>query len=145
MIFGSLISLYFAETVLQAIRDGGGINVVVSHSRQDKLGHYINRLGLAHLIDKYYGIDDGTIVSKEDVLKKKTRAIREILDQYNSYLSCAVGDTDKDFNAARSAGVNMFYWLSPTKNKGLEKELYKSMVLQKLKFIDNLNEISQDL
>ena len=71
--------------------------------------------------------------------------IRDILNQYDSYHSYAVGDTDKDFNAARSAGVNMFYWLLPTKNNELEKELYKRMLPQKLKFIDQLNEISQDL
>ncbi|OGZ43455.1 MAG: hypothetical protein A3J55_02805 [Candidatus Ryanbacteria bacterium RIFCSPHIGHO2_02_FULL_45_17b] len=134
-----------AETILQAVRDGGGVNVVVSHSRHDKLGHYINRLGLDRFIDEYYGIDDGTIVSKEDVLKKKTMVMRDILNQYDSYHSYAVGDTDKDFNAARSAGINMFYWLLPTKNNGLEKELYKRMLSQKLKFINQLNEILQDL
>ena len=121
------------------------MNVVVSHSRHDKLGHYINRLGLDRFIDEYYGIDDGTIVSKEDVLKKKTMVMRDILNQYDSYHSYAVGDTDKDFNAARSAGINMFYWLLPTKNNGLEKELYKRMLSQKLKFINQLNEILQDL
>ena len=121
------------------------MNIVVSHSRQDKLGYYIDQIRLSHLIDDYYGIDDGTITSREDVLKKKTAVIREILDQHGDSRSCAVGDADMDFNAARSAGVDMFYWLLPANNKGTKQELYKGISSQKLKFIIQLEEILQDL
>lgn len=134
-----------AEAVLQKIKSGGGVNIVVSHSRQDKLGYYIDQTRLSHLIDDYYGIDDGSITSREDVLKKKTAVIREILDQHNGSRSHAVGDADMDFNAARSADVDMFYWLLPTNNKEAKQGLYKGISSQKLKFIIQLEEISQDL
>ena len=101
--------------------------------------------GLRHLIDDYYGIDDSSIASREDVLKKKTAAIREILDQYNDFRSYAVGDADMDFNAARSAGVDMFYWLLPVNNKGTKQELCKGISSQKLTFIIQLEKILQDL
>lgn len=134
-----------AEAVLQKVKDLGGINIVVSHSRQDKLGCYIKQVGLHHLVDSYYGIDDGSIASREDVLKKKTVVIREILDRHSDYHSYAVGDADMDFNAARSAGVDFFYWLLPINNKGAKQELYKGITSQKLKFILQLEEILQDL
>ncbi len=148
--FASLIKKYSypnagAEAVLRFIKSNKGVNIVVSHSRQDKLGYYINQIGLNHFIDEYYGIDDGTIMSQEDVLKKKTTIIREVLNKYKNFYSYAIGDADMDFNAARSAGVDVFYWLLPVNNKGMKQELYKGISSQKLKFIIQLEEILKDL
>lgn len=134
-----------ADKVLQFIKDAGGVNVVVSHSRQDKLAHYIKHVGLDSYVDQYYGIDDGTIMSQQDVLKRKTAKIKEILNQYPDHVSFAVGDTERDFHAARSAGIERFYWIFSLHDTAHEQDLYKNITSNKLRFITNLEEIIQDL
>lgn len=134
-----------AKTVLKFVKKNGGKNIVVSHSRQNKLGLYISKVGLSEYIDSYYGIDDGTIKSKQDVLKKKANVISNLLGSSGNSTFYAVGDADMDFAAARSVGVKKFYWLLPINNKGTKQRMYKGVASTKLKFIVDLSEIIKDL
>ncbi len=134
-----------AREMLQFIKDNGGVNFIVSNSKQDKLGNYINHVGLDRVIDGYYGIDDGKISSKQDVLRRKTLKIREVLNRYPKHVSFAIGDSEKDFYSARSADIHKYYWiLSEEVNENLI-ERYKNMSSEKLNFINDLSEIIQDL
>lgn len=134
-----------AKTVLKFIKKSGGKNIVISHSRQDKLGAYISNVGLSNYIDLYFGIDDGTIKSKQDVLKKKANVISNLLENSGDLNFYAVGDADMDFDAARSIGVKRFYWLLPITNKGDKQREYNGVASTKLKFIVDLKEIISDL
>ena len=96
-------------------------------------------------VEGYYGIDDGTVRSPQDVLKKKTAKIREVLDQYKAYESTAVGDNEKDFNAARVAGISGFYWLLSPNRTTPDENLYKGTLPNQLKFIHSLENITKDL
>lgn len=134
-----------ALSVLQAVKASGGVNVVVSHSRQDKLEYYLSHVGLIHVINEYYGVDDGTVASWEDVLKKKVLVIKKILAQHSSAHSYGVGDSDTDFYAAQSSGIDYFYWLLPANNKVRKEQLHKDVPSDRLKFLLELEEIVSDL
>lgn len=133
-----------AEKSLRAVKNAGGVNIVVSHSRQDKLGYYLEHVGLINLVHEYYGVDDGTVASRKDVLSKKTTIIREVLVRHSGAHVHAVGDAGVDFHAAQAANVDVFYWLLPS-DEDTQPHLHADVPKDKLKFILNLEEIIPDL
>ncbi|MCK4918619.1 MAG: HAD hydrolase-like protein [Candidatus Pacebacteria bacterium] len=134
-----------AKSLLRTIKECGGINIVVSYSRQNKLKKYISQIGLEELIDEYHGVDDNTLKSKQDILKKKSLSIKSILKKYPGYKTYAVGDTGEDFNAARISGIDKFFWLLSKDDKKTKQQLYKNIDSKKLQFIFDLEEIKEVL
>lgn len=144
--FGYLLEKYSqanegALHVLQHVKSNGGKNVVVSHSRQDKLGFYIDHIGAGQYVDEYYGVDDGSISSREDVVQRKTSVIRGIHDRHKHLHCLAIGDAEMDFRAAMLAGVKKFFWLIHVNNKGAKQQRFKDVPSEKLRFILRLEEL----
>lgn len=123
--------------VLSKIKESGGINVVISNSRQDKLGYYISQIGASSLIDLYFGLDDGNFRSSQDVMKKKTLLIDDIVQKYKNHDTYVVGDTEVDLTAARLNSIKTFYFLNDSMKSGFGGEIYND----KIKFITDLKEI----
>lgn len=76
-----------SKEILKFIKAKGDINVVVSNSRNDKLSSYIKNIGLQKYIDFHFGIDDGRILSKDDVIRKKIKTIKIFLKRYKKIFS----------------------------------------------------------
>lgn len=128
--------------LLKRIKEDGGINIIVSNSRQDKLGIYISQIGVEHLVDDYYGVDDGTIKSDQDALKKKVDVIRSILHAHQGYEVYITGDAEMDFIAARLVPVTGIFWIMPPER---HKEVSPNISSQQLRCIVSLNEITNIL
>ena len=145
--FGKLIEQYSRPNdgtldLLKRIKEDGGINIIVSNSRQDKLGFYISHIGIEHFIDEYYGMDDGTIKSGQDVLKKKVDTIKSILHAHQGCDVYITGDAEIDFIAARLVPVTGIFWIMPPER---QKEVGAGISSQQLRCIVSLDEITNEL
>lgn len=148
--FGGLMEKYSrandgALEVMRCIKNNSGVNIVVSHSRQDKLGYYIDHIGLAGVVNEYYGVDDGTITSRDDVVLRKQKIISSIFERFPHLRHYAVGDAEMDYLSATAAGVDTFFWLIHINNKGAKQLRFKDVPQDKLRFILKLSEISDIL
>lgn len=148
--FGSLMEKYSranddALEVMRCIKNNSGINVVVSHSRQDKLGYYIDHIGLTDVVTEYYGVDDGTITSRDDVVLKKQKIISSVFRRFPHLKHYAVGDAEMDYLSATAAGADTFFWLIHVNNKGAKQLRFKDVPEDTLRFILRLSEIADTL
>lgn len=148
--FGHLMDKYSrpnegAIEILTHIKSQNGTNIVVSNSRQDKLEYYLTHVGVMPMIDEYYGVDDGSILSRQDVLKRKTETLKRIINERNDTGIYGVGDTDTDFQAAEAAGVDLFFWLLPDNHKKEKLKSNKYALSNKLRFILSLEEITSQI
>jgi phosphoglycolate phosphatase-like HAD superfamily hydrolase len=101
--FHGVLDTYGAaiETVLQAIADRGGENIVVSHSEQPFIEHFLAERSLRQYFAKVYGMH----LHHGRNEQHKVAALMGHECDYGPYqFKCMVGDTLGDMNAGKSAG-----------------------------------------
>lgn len=130
-----------AKRVLQDIKKRGHVNIIISNSKHDKLGFYMRHVGIDHLVDEYYGVDDGMIKSKTDVLKKKVAVAKDVLSRYPHHYVYTIGDSESDFNMARALMAKNFFWVLSRSDDGTKEEKYKETKTANLIFIKDLKEL----
>ena len=131
-----------AKRILRNIKKHGHINIIISNSKHDKLGLYIKNVGIDHLIDEYYGIDDGTIKSRTDVLKKKVATAKDALSRHPHHHVYAAGDSESDFNMARALMAEKFFWVISGPDGATKGKIYKDAKAANLFFVKDLKEIA---
>jgi phosphoglycolate phosphatase-like HAD superfamily hydrolase len=129
-----------AKLVLSRIKKNGGVNIIISNSKQDKLGVYLKHIGVDGFIDEYHGIDNGRIRTKKDVLKCKIAAAKSSLLKYKDYDIYAAGDSENDFHMAKAVGAKSFFWILQRFEKNNAQKQYTDMKPMP-KFIKKLTEI----
>ena len=133
-----------ALEVLDRIQRAGGTNIVISHSRNDRLKTYIEQIGAMPFIKASYGVDDGTVTSKSDVLLKKTQAAKSVIAEGSYDVVYAVGDSESDFNMARAIQAKIFYWISSAEQQVKRRAEFGQFSHQSLKYVEDLCEILDD-
>ncbi len=130
-----------ALEVLQRIQQAGGTNVVISHSRHDRLKTYVDMIGITPYISVCYGVDDGTVTSKFDVLLKKTTVAKRLIAEGSYDVVYAVGDSESDFNMARAIQAKTFYWISSAEQHMKRRADFGESTQQSIKFIEDLRQV----
>ena len=84
--------------MLEAIRKNGAKNILISATELNMLKKQLSMLGISHLFDEVYGLDNIHAQHKVELAKEWRRA-------NPSAKAVFVGDTDHDFESATAIGV----------------------------------------
>jgi phosphoglycolate phosphatase-like HAD superfamily hydrolase len=125
-----------ALDVLKWVKENGGINIVISNSRIDKMQSYLEKINFLQYFDQYYGVDDGSIKDTKDLIKKKYSLISSISQGIDRSDMISIGNNYEDITIARLAGFKKIYCLLDPDSIGMDK-----MKSDKVHFIKNLTEI----
>ena len=84
--------------MLEAIRKNGAKNILISATELNMLKKQLSMLGISHLFDEVYGLDNIHAQNKVELAKEWRRA-------NPNAKAIFVGDTDHDFESATAIGV----------------------------------------
>ena len=91
-----------AEVLLQ-IAGAGHANIVVSNTAQEHMRHFLELVGLEHMVRQYHGVDNGTYAGK-------AAAMRCAAACYDK--AFVVGDSDDDIAAGKAAGATTYLFIN---------------------------------
>lgn len=127
--------------LLQAVRDHGGLNIVVSELQQAELALNVSRAGIANLIDEVHTVSTKIQYTLQASLKLRVNALKEIQGSHLDSEMYVVGNTDADFHAARVASVAEFFYVFSDHSRDDASEID----LKGLRSILNFDEVTSKL
>ncbi|QQG42934.1 MAG: HAD family hydrolase [Candidatus Giovannonibacteria bacterium] len=105
-----------ADYVLSQIKKSGGVNVIVSNARQDRIEDFVKIVGLQKYLYKVIGIDGHTRF-KFSTPMEKANAISRLSAGKNYARKIIIGDSESDILAGKMVGAKTYLFVKKMNSK----------------------------